>query len=85
MTTNLCVWPGCELEAVQGPSNPEGHCDEHRLEASRKMLGALGLDHLPVIELKWPCQKCGAEDAPGCNIDAEGNVTDCSRCKERLH
>jgi hypothetical protein len=47
------------------------------------------LDHLPIISLSWPCQRCGyvPEEAgrhPPCNIDDSGQVTDCGKCSERV-
>jgi hypothetical protein len=46
------------------------------------------LDHLPIVSLSWPCQRCGyvpkGDEYPACNIDENGGVTDCARCSERV-
>lgn len=41
------------------------------------------LEELPVIAVKWPCASCGSSQAPGCNVDESGHVTDCSNCVPR--
>lgn len=45
------------------------------------------LDQLPVLNPGDICQKCGANrhtDSISYNIDEHGNITDCSKCKERM-
>lgn len=45
------------------------------------------LEQLPIVEIKGPCQTCGCAypDCVPCNIDDEGKVTDCHKCKERMN